>query len=574
MTLYIEMIVKFLMFGISNIGFWEVIRRKCKEINVYFLPSLVIATQVVTLFLAGLLNILEITTSIVLTGGIVCFGYYIIREKSFEFLINYRKIGFVYLVALLAVVAICVHGKIFTAYDNFSHWAVVVRRMLETNRYPNFEDSIIMFQEYPLGSSTYVYYFAKCVGRQESLQMLGQAYVMLACLLPIFMYVRKNRIVSLTFMVLVTDFLLAYSISVTDLAVDTLLPIVSMCMILYVYKYCSGNSEIITFWLAALYMVFVMQIKNSGIFFVIIAVIQLLSKARKGKWKLKRLFIVMIPFVSLYLWQQHCNYVFARSKTSKHAMTIENYKNVFNGKSIEDIKNICYYFIKYVLTWKDIWIAIGCLGGTCVVIFFLMNRERRILKKIVIFNCTIFAFYLLGLLGMYIFSMPLGEAITLASINRYIRTIIIAIIYIMCLVYVKVLSDIKRRREIICACCIILCTPFFMYTSKETYRSVLRYIEDPTERMWFENVKSEYNIPIGEKYCILIETDDYGYAYYLGQYLFETTEIECIAGATEEELNTTTAKYILVYDNNSTIIQKWIADNYPEQKGNKVIERK
>lgn len=82
MTLYIEMIVKFLMFGISNIGFWEVIRRKCKEINVYFLPSLVIAAQVVTLFLAGLLNILEITTSIVLTGGIVCFGYYIIREKS------------------------------------------------------------------------------------------------------------------------------------------------------------------------------------------------------------------------------------------------------------------------------------------------------------------------------------------------------------------------------------------------------------------------------------------------------------------------------------------------------------
>mgnify|MGYP003552718166 CR=1 FL=1 len=156
-------IIKLLLFCISTIGSWELLRRKC-NVNVYFLPSITIAIQTTVLFVGGLLNLLpEITVILYLVGffGIV---YGIWKDKSLTFLKNYCCPGFFLMAILMAVFLIFVKGKLFTHYDNFSHWALVVKVMLQTDRYPNFKDTLIMFQEYPLGSSTYIYFVAKLIG--------------------------------------------------------------------------------------------------------------------------------------------------------------------------------------------------------------------------------------------------------------------------------------------------------------------------------------------------------------------------------------------------------------------------
>ena len=51
-------IIKLLIFCISTIGSWELIRRKT-DVNVHFLPGLTIAIQTVILFFGGLFNLLK-----------------------------------------------------------------------------------------------------------------------------------------------------------------------------------------------------------------------------------------------------------------------------------------------------------------------------------------------------------------------------------------------------------------------------------------------------------------------------------------------------------------------------------
>ena len=62
-----------------------------------------------------------------------------------------------------------------------------------------------------------------------------RGYMITACILPVFMYCRKNRVLSFVFMCLTTNFIFIYIIKITDLLVDTLLPLAAMSMLLFTY---------------------------------------------------------------------------------------------------------------------------------------------------------------------------------------------------------------------------------------------------------------------------------------------------------------------------------------------------
>ena len=335
-------LIKIVLFFISTLGTFELLRNLSREgINRYFLPSLTVAVQVTVLFLAGLLNVLKEATIILYLIGFYGILKSFYQRKSILFLKYYFKLGYGFLFLVMMIAALYVRGKIFVGFDNFSHWALVVRRMLEVNRYPNFEDTLIAFQEYPLGSATYLYYFAKLTGRSESLQMLGQAYMIVASVLPLFAFAKRNRLAAAIVMFFFVNFLFVYNIPIVDLLVDTLLPLIGICGLVFTYQNCREKELKLNLLFSSCYMVQILQTKNSGIFFVILIVIVLLLFAKKNKSYLQNIAASAVPFLSLLLWQKHCQYVFPSAALSKHAMTIENYKTVFGDKTPEDIMTIC-----------------------------------------------------------------------------------------------------------------------------------------------------------------------------------------------------------------------------------------
>lgn len=564
--------IKLFLFFISNIGFWELLRRNSK-INLHFLPSLTIALQTTILFISGLLNLLFEATILLYGIGLLSFLYFIYKDKGVKFISNYFNIGFFFLGTTLIIMLLFLKGKVFIDYDNFSHWALVVRQLLETNRFPNFEDTLIIFQEYPLGSASYIYYFSKLISPSESIQMLAQVYMMLTCIIPLLIFCKKNKVATFISLFVITNFILVYNTSTTSLLVDTLLPLAAMCALIYSYFYCLKCDGKFEFYSIIFYLIQLMQIKNSGIFFVLIIGYLILIYIRNDKNILQRVFCLIMPFFSFLLWQKHCSYVFPNANTSKHAMTAANYHQVFSEKTLEDIQTICSSMIKFLFTWKDIWLAIAIIGFIGILIFIWGKCERNTFFKIAKFSLGMYLVYQIGVLGMYIFSMPGNEATSLAGITRYTKTILIAIIYLVMISVIQLLSDInlKKMSTALVTFFIIIGVTIYQYSSLGSIHLAVQPTENPETRTWIETVKKDYKIPEGESYCILIPELDAGYSRHLSKYIFRSNFTTSLVVTTEEDLNKIEAKYILVYDQENDTIDKWIQKNYPDQYKNPVI---
>lgn len=567
-------VIKLFLFCVSTVGFWELIRRNTR-IDVYFLPGLTIALQTTILFAGGLLNLLPESMWLLYIAGFVGVIFSVSQDRGISFLKVYMDAGFAFLAIVMCVMLMFVRGKIFADYDNFSHWAMVVKRMLEVNRYPNFEDTTIMFQEYPLGSATYIYYFSRLISTSESIQMLAQIYMMAASIVPVFVASRKNKTAALLVALSATNLFFVYNVTVTNLLVDTLLPLVAMSGLLYSSIYCKKGNRPIEIFFAAFYMIQLIQIKNSGVFYIIMICVWILINARRDGSIRARIACMAMPFGSLVLWQKHCQYVFAAAMTSKHAMTIENYTSVFNEKTPEDIKEICLQMLRFSITWKDVWItfAIALLIGALIFIY----EKSGIIEytKMMIFSIAMYITYQLGMLAMYLFSMPGKEATDLAGNTRYTKTVLIAVLYLTLLAAVRLISraDIKKLSQGVIA--IVLFASYFghMYLCMGSIKTFIQYTDYVEEREWIELARADYEVPNNESYCILIPEDDAGYAYYLGKYIFQSNAVSTLVVNDLAEMDGISSKYIFVYDHDNEAVEQWIRNRFPEQYGNRVIIR-
>lgn len=254
--------LKLILFALSTVGWWELIRRH-SNIDVYFIPGLTVAIQVTILFCCGLANLLPEGVYVLYFAGFVALFFSVRTRESFSsFIKSYWNLGFLFLGLMLTVTALFVRGRVITYIDNYTHWGLVVKQMLMVDRYPNFKDALITFQEYPLGSSTYVYFFAKLISKSESAQMLAQAYMMFACFLPVFSY-SKPKSVGGFLVALVSMNLILYYVpdnNVLQLLVDTLLALAGISGILFALKYCGPEGEKRNIFLSAFYAIFLLQI--------------------------------------------------------------------------------------------------------------------------------------------------------------------------------------------------------------------------------------------------------------------------------------------------------------------------
>lgn len=574
---YINYILRLLIFLLSNFGYWEFLRKKTK-VHIYFLPALTVALQVSMLYFAGLFHILREVSLLLLLGGILLLLF---QLRKPDFLKHYKNAGYLFLALSMVVLLFYVKGKSLATYDNFSHWGLVVKQMLMTNRYPNFMDHLIGFTEYPLGSATYIYYAASFIGMGESVWMLAQAYMILVSLVPLFILCKRNRTVSCMFMFFVSNFIFIYNIRIMDLPVDTLLPMVSMSALFYIYIYgggregCQGNKR--ELYLAVPFLVQILQIKNSGIFFTAIATVWILAGIRKDKQAWARVITAFAPYLTLILWHKHCSYVFDHSAVSKHAMTVQNYKAIFGGKTMEDIKSISWGVLKFSFTWKDVWLFFLCLAVVGIVAYAAFKNCRSTFRRLFAFCVAMYISYQVGTLFMYLFSMPGEEALKLAGIGRYGRTILLAVFYCTVLLCMKLISEmqLKQMRSVISLLSLVAVVAVCQIGAKGRISTIFSDVSVSVQRDWLEEVRLKYAIPSGDSYCILVgEKDDAGYITYMARYLFQSENISVLPWSemTDESVMED-SRYILVYDGDNPDIREYMEKNYPAQAGSEVIIR-
>ncbi len=554
-------IARMLVLAFSLYGYMQKFNKK---IQIEFIPMVLFSTIGCLIFISGILNILKLATSLIVLLGLI-YGIQSIIKKE-----NPRKLlspGTIFFVFFSAIEILLLYGNKFTHYDNFSHWAIVARHLVQTDRFPNFQESYIMFQDYPLGSASFIYFIAKVTGlRGEWIYMYAQALLILSYVTGLFAIVKNNKIFNSILITITYIFILGCNISLYDLLVDTLLPLAGAGALLY----CIYYKENIEYHLIPIVFLisYCITIKNSGFFFAAIIWTYCIFQIPKNKNGLKHIAeMIITPAFIFYLWNRHVKLVYIAGDITKHSMTIKNFKNVFGNKNSELINAIFSKLGKTVFSFNNKFLF--CLVAIIFLLVVLAIFERSLLKKTgshLSYLVLIYLIYQVGMLSMYLFSMPNEEASYLAGYDRYHKSILIFIVYMLCVELIYINNSIGagiRSKYAMQVISTIMVLNFFLTLSPSIDLYKKQNLENSI-REKYDNLVSNYAIPKNSSYIVVIKDWNPGYVYFLSRYLLYSTEINVI---TEKDLNNLDGKlydyeYLILLDTSE------ITTDYINQKFN------
>lgn len=506
-------IIRLILLMISCYGWIAFITEK--KIKVEFAVMLFVSGTGSVMFLAGILNIMESVCLLTAVTGFIFAVKSFIKNKFPVYLCSYGGIALIiFAIGLFAIV----YGSKFIKYDNFSHWVVVAREILENNRFPNFQDTLITFQSYPTGSASFIYYMCKVSGiHSEWMMMYAQDLAIIGMLLPLFAFCKKVYSVILPAVTIV--FILCCNVSISDIYVDTLLLCTGAAGVLFCIYYRKAISNL---YLALVpVLIFVVSIKNSGVFFAVVILAYLLLFGAGKNFK-NTLILLAITLGTIFLWKQHVALVFENGLTAKHSMSVANLSSTFSEKTKDDILLICSNYAKRVFTLKNEFLYF-VLGIFALLAFVWKSRKKYLshMVKVSAFCLGVYVVYQLSLLGMYLFSMPTNEAIAVGSYDRYHMTIVGFLVIIMLPQIMKIYisgvwATVIWYGSIVCAEYFSL-TPDFTCLARTNWKA--------TERYRYEKVIMENNVPFKSSYMILRSDEDDGYSYWFYRYYLDSDQV-------------------------------------------------
>lgn len=573
---YILLALRLLLLFISNAGFWSFAYRKT-GIRSAFIPVFTAACQIFVLFFAGIFNILSIAAAVIFISGLVLF-FLSLRREGRAALGIFALPEYIFCFAGVILCAFILNGAVLNNYDNFSHWGLVIKQMLMTDSFPSFHTPVIEYAAYPLGASSYIYYFARIVGNQEWIYMLAQASLQIFCLMPLFSLVKKHRALSCILIILLSNYLFVSGVVMNDLSVDTLLPLFGMCTLFFAYTHCltpalkgEEKTDLYIYCLIPM-LAGAWTIKNAGIFYVALAAVMLLIIFFKcRKYRRSAAVCFASPFIMYLLWKKHCDYVFVNAAGSMHAMTPENYLWQLKEKTAEDISNLASSLFEFSFVSPTFWALLAMLVIMGIVVFIFNRNLKKDYFKFLAIEAGVYILYMIGLLGMYIFSMPTYGGI--AGAERYQMSVFTALVYLCGIFMLYLLSEIESRKAFAGVYAIVLAAFIvFWNVSCGGFAHIFTLTGDTTERMWLQNAKEEYDIPEESSYLIFTESPENSYLFYVGKYLFNSCEITSLHITSPEALEDIPQReYILVQDTENELVQQWLHENFPDWQGDELI---
>lgn len=502
-----------------------------------------------SLFLAGILNLLREASWAIFLIGLLLAARSVQKKCSLQ---DFFCPGTAFFLLFGVIFLVLLRGSILVHYDNFSHWGLVAKVMAENHRFPNFSDLAVSFTSYPLGSTVIMYYLGEILGsRAEWVWMYAQAMVMVGMLVGLFAFARGmlQNLAAAVFSL----FLLCGNIGFTDLLVDSLLPITALGAAAACCYHAKELSE--RLWVLPVYGIFLLSIKNSGVLFALAlyCLAWLLIEKRSIKtW----LLLLLPPAATLLLWQKHVSLVFSDGLLSKHSMSPRYLYRMLLRKPVSQLLPIVREMARAVFTPSNPFLYLLLFGSLVFLAAGRMQREKRP-SRLLLLAAGSYLLYQLGTLGMYLFSMPLDEALRLAGYARYHQSILMftaGLLFLETLLTVNALPEgtlSRWLRPAAAASVTVLCwfclRPELSYFRRQDFES--------SERFRFARMVSEYDIRSHGNYLFLVQQErmDYGYLYYLLQYELAPQSFQIVADNALDTANPEGCHYVIAYEHSSEI---------------------
>ena len=401
----------------------------------------VFSAQALIIYFAGLAGVLSYAAYALFGGGIVLL-ITLFLNKKIKLAYNTSSLSAINLafIAVFGAITASLIDTFFVHYDNFSHWAVVVKYMLVTDRFPDVASAIIDFKSYPLGSSSFLYYVGRIVGNGEGVMLVGQAILLFAGFYAVFGAIRDQKRFLLAALLGLGCSTMAFfniSIRINNLLVDFLLPVLALASIGILLL---ERKRFFTACLAVLPVLGLLVIvKNTGVFFALLGYVFLLYRSiqfQNADAKLRPFFwgaLVTIVFslVPLILWNAHTSAAFP-SDAGKFSYDFQSISSFSLDKTPAQISYIVQLFL-YTATQLSQLPTLGFVifNGISIISFlvarFVFHKNWKLMQTILLLDLAVVLYYG-GILAMYILAMPLDEALRLAGFDRYASSMILFLI--------------------------------------------------------------------------------------------------------------------------------------------------
>lgn len=416
---------------LSSLGYM-LLAKKTLGFRWEFIPLFVFSSIACMVYFFGLMQMLLVGSVAILVLGILAFIYFL-RDKQKEgsgFRLRFSLFGLAFGVGSFLFFSLLLRSNL-THYDNFSHWAIVVKQMLSTDAIPTAASPLIDFKNYPLGISSFIYYICRFAGHYQPVMVSAQGILIFSSFYAMFGIIsQKKRFLLYAFLGLGCTCLSLFNITIriSNLLVDFLLPIFTLAIFAAAYQYRRDAKKacILVLPMAGLLTV----TKSTGIIFAAIGLaflLYLLLSHSKGALRRKNLLWVLgasvgsvLPYIA---WMWHMKTAF-RGVENKFDL-----QNISTVKTPEQIREIVSLFIQ---SSTDIATrpAMGILAcqflviAACVFAAVVLKKQWKLWKALVALDIVLVLYYA-GILALYVFSMPLEEAMWLAGFERYASSIVV-----------------------------------------------------------------------------------------------------------------------------------------------------
>lgn len=537
--------IKIIVLIVAMLGFYLTIKRRNK-IRKEFIPIIIISVITIVEFLAGILNLMKITTILIVLSGVILaiYEFLTIIKRKEKLQIDIGIIIFAIFICLFAYLLI---GAKLLHYDNFSHWGTIVKELLIENKLPNFESDTILFTSYPPATACFIYFCCKFLGNSESAMLFAQSMLILTSLYTIFALCKKDKKITYLIGCLAFIYLLLGNIFIDELLVDTVLPVMGIAAFVIIIYY---QKDLKKGLLCSIPVLSVLTlVKNSGIFFVLVdltiwIIYFIKQNGIKGFIKEKYIMIILLPFFLQLLWNGHIGLVFEEPDLAKHSMSVSNYITNIKEKGIDNIIFIGKKFVKEMTSLQNIENIVMPLFIIYFINLLWMYRKNSEMKKIVkntfIFMLISYGIYQISLLAMYIFSMPMAEAEKLASYSRYYRTILLFEYGIVITTTLRILNngiDVKKER-VIETIIIILTMLLIVFSPNKLQQMYQRNFKEVKIREEISQFKEKGLIPEEKSYFVYVGDDErytLDYIYHMWCYEYRSPRIRVVHKLSELE---------------------------------------
>ncbi len=412
--------------------------RRSLRLGPCFSPIITVCTLSLVVYFAGLFGcLLPVSILLYLLCGVATW-FEIRHRRGNPFALNRRPLlEVLFLLGALGFAGILSQG-VLTHYDNFTHWALVVKEMLITHAIPGADTFLLDYTNYPTGTASWIYFVCILVGNGENVMILAQGILIFAAIYSIYGIIQE-RGRFLLILVLSTGLcmlsLFNYTVRINDLLVDFILPILSLSTMAIIYRHRQEPKLLLIVVTPILGLLLV--VKNIGMIYGIVAIVYLVHTLVKYNrhqthflpklWAMGALCIglCLLPWA---LWNIHVDMVFGGVE-HKFQENLLGLVQTSGGKTPEEVGQIVRLFwatvtdIRLRATMGVIFYQVVATVGAIVACG--IQKKKWALPRVLIAMDLVLIFYYVGILAMYILSMPMEEAIYLAGLDRYAASIVI-----------------------------------------------------------------------------------------------------------------------------------------------------